>query len=86
MNTLIQGAGAVICKQWLVQMMDHSKNLDVKLVASIHDEYQFEVHKKDIEEFCTITKKSMKETEEIFNIKCPLDNEYKVGVTWADTH
>jgi len=86
LNTLIQGAGAVICKQWLVQMMDHAKNLDVKLVASIHDEYQFEVHKKDIEEFCTITKKAMKETEEIFNIKCPLDNEYKVGVTWADTH
>ena len=44
LNTLIQGAGAVICKQWLVQMMKHSRNLDVKLVASIHDEYQFEVH------------------------------------------
>ena len=86
LNTLIQGAGAVICKQWLVQMMKHSRNLDVKLVASIHDEYQFEVHKKDIEEFCSITKKDMKETEEIFKIKCPLDNEYKVGLTWADTH
>jgi len=86
LNTLIQGAGAVICKQWLVQMMDHAQNLDVKLVASIHDEYQFEVHKKDTKEFCEITKKAMKETEEIFNIKCPLDNEYKVGVTWSDTH
>ena len=86
LNTLIQGAGAVICKQWLVRMMKHSANLDVKLVASIHDEYQFEVHKKDVEEFSSITKKAMKETEEIFKIKCPLDNEYKVGETWADTH
>ena len=86
LNTLIQGAGAVICKQWLVQMMDHSKNLNVKLVASIHDEYQFEVHNKDIKEFCDITKKAMKETQEILNVKCPLDNEYKVGTTWAETH
>ena len=86
LNTLIQGAGAIICKQWLVQMMDHSKNLDVKLVASIHDEYQFEVHNKDIKEFCDITKKAMKETQEILNVKCPLDNEYKVGTTWAETH
>ena len=76
----------MICKQWLVQMMDHAQNLDVKLVASIHDEYQFEVHNKDTKEFCEITKKAMKVTEEIFNIKCPLDNEYKVGQTWADTH
>ena len=86
LNTLIQGAGAVICKQWLVQMMDHAKNLDVKLVASIHDEYQFEVHNKDIKEFCDITKIAMKETQEILNLKCPLDNEYKVGTTWAETH
>ena len=86
LNTLIQGAGAIICKQWLVQMMEHSKDLDVRLVASIHDEYQFEVHNKDVEEFCSITKKAMKETEEILNVRCPLDNEYKVGATWAATH
>ena len=86
LNTLIQGAGAIICKQWLVQMMDHAKDLDVRLVASVHDEYQFEVHNKDVEEFCAITKIAMKETEEILNVKCPLDNEYKVGKTWADTH
>jgi len=86
LNTLIQGAGAIICKQWLVQMMDHVKDLDVRLVASIHDEYQFEVHNKDVKEFCSITKKAMKETEEILNVRCPLDNEYKVGTTWAATH
>ena len=86
LNTLIQGAGAIICKQWLIRMMELSKSLDVRLVASIHDEYQFEVHDKDVKEFCSITKKAMKETEEILNVKFPLDNEYKVGKTWADTH
>ena len=86
LNTLIQGAGAIICKQWLVQMMHHARNLDVRLVASVHDEYQFEVHNKDVKEFCSITKKGMKESEEILNVKCPLDNSYKVGKTWAETH
>jgi len=88
LNTLIQGAGAVICKQWLVQINEayKRKGLDVKLVASIHDEYQFEVHNKDCEEFGKITKTAMKEVEEIYSFRCPLDSEYKVGKNWADTH
>ena len=60
--------------------------VDVKLVASVHDEYQFEVAKQDIETFGSITKKAMKEAEETLDMKCPLDCEYKVGNTWAETH
>jgi DNA polymerase-1 len=88
LNTLIQGAGAVICKQWLVQMHEAytKKGLDVRLVASIHDEYQFEVHNKDCEEFGLITKTAMKEVEEIYSFRCPLDSEYKIGKNWAETH
>ena len=49
LNTLLQGAGAIICKQWLVHITEriHKSGVDAKLVASIHDEYQFEVAKKD---------------------------------------
>ena len=88
LNTLIQGAGAVICKQWLVQMTDKIKQegLDARLVASIHDEYQFEVNNKDIDRFGEITNTSIKEVEDIYNLKCPLDSEYKVGKKWAETH
>jgi hypothetical protein len=28
----------------------------------------------------------MKQTEKDLNILCPLDSEYKIGNTWADTH
>ena len=40
LNTLLQGAGAIVCKQWLVHMDEHIRKtgVDVKLVASIHDE------------------------------------------------
>jgi DNA polymerase-1 len=88
LNTLIQGAGAIICKHWLVCMIKkiHSEKLDVRLVASIHDEYQFEVRKDHVNRFCQITKQAMKEAEKILKLKCPMDNEFKIGVTWAETH
>jgi DNA polymerase-1 len=88
LNTLLQGAGAIVCKQWLVHMDERirSKGIDAKLVASVHDEYQFEVSKEDTEVFGQITKDAMKDTEVTLDMKCPLDCEYKVGNTWAETH
>ena len=88
LNTLLQGAGAIICKQWLVHMDERirAKGIEAKLVASVHDEYQFEVSKKDTTIFGQITKDAMKDTEATLDVKCPLDCEYKVGNTWAETH
>lgn len=87
-NQLIQGAGAVICKQWLVEIdkLKHEHNIRAKLVASIHDEYQFEVHKDDAQRFGELTKLAMKETEKVLKVKCPLDSEFRTGKTWAETH
>ena len=41
---------------------------------------------KDLEEFGKITKESIKEVEQVYDLKCPLDSEFKVGETWAETH
>ena len=88
LNTLIQGAGAVVCKQWLVHMMAevYASGLDVKLVGSIHDEYQFEVADQDVKRFTEITKYTMTKTAKTLNLNCPLDSEHKVGTTWLQTH
>ena len=88
LNTLIQGAGAVVCKVWLINMIKRIRRtgVDAKLVASIHDEYQFEVLNKDVKRFGQLTKDAMKDTEKQLHMKCPLDNEWKVGRTWAQTH
>ena len=88
LNTLLQGAGAIICKEWLVQMTKqiNEMKLNVKLVGSIHDEYQFEVSIEDTPQFCKITKQAILDTEKILGVICPLDSEYKVGKTWAETH
>jgi len=88
LNTLIQGGGASICKDWLVNMTIRINNtgIDAKLVASIHDEYQFEVAKGDVKRFGTITREAIKDTERQLNLKCPLDSTWKDGETWAMTH
>ena len=88
LNTLLQGAGAIICKQWLVHIMERviKAGLNVRLVASIHDEYQFEVAIPDVNRFCKLTKEAMTQTQKILGVKCELDCDYKVGKTWADTH
>jgi DNA polymerase I-like protein with 3'-5' exonuclease and polymerase domains len=88
LNTLLQGAGAVVCKVWLINIMTRVRTLgvDAKLVASIHDEYQFEVLNTDVKKFGQITKDAMKDTEKELHMKCPLDSEWKVGKTWAETH
>ena len=88
LNTLIQGAGAIVCKQWLIHLTKKiiQAGLDAKLVASVHDEYQFEVANPDVNRFCKLTKEAMKETTKTFDMKCDLDCDYKVGKTWAETH
>ena len=88
LNTLLQGAGAIVCKQWLVEMDKKIRKagLDAKLVASVHDEYQFEVAKPDIKRFSQITKDAIYKTQKVFDFKCELDSDYKVGNNWAETH
>ena len=88
LNSLLQGAGAIVCKEWLKHIIIQAtkRNLDFKLVASIHDEYQFEVRKDHAEELGEVTKLAMKLTEQSLKVRCPLDSEYKVGNTWAETH
>ena len=88
LNTLLQGAGAIVCKQWLVEIDKRVRKsgLDAKLVASVHDEYQFEVAKPDINRFTKITKEAMYQTQREFSFRCDLDSDHKVGNNWAETH
>jgi len=88
LNLLLQGAGAIVCKEWLKFIIIEATKaqLDFKLVASVHDEYQFEVRKGQEEAFGAVTKKAMKLTEQSLKVNCPLDCEYKVGSNWAETH
>ena len=91
LNTLLQSAGAIICKKWYatVENMIRAKgytNEEVTIVAFVHDEVQILVKKGLEDKIGEITKAAIKETERAFNFKCPLDSEFQVGSSWAETH
>jgi DNA polymerase I-like protein with 3'-5' exonuclease and polymerase domains len=86
-NLLLQGAGAIICKEWLRQItLAARQGFNYRLVASIHDEYQFEVQADQAERFGLLTQQAMKRVEKELNVSCPLDSEFKIGDNWAETH
>ena len=88
LNTLLQGGGAVVCKQWSIILYDEiqRRNLDAHLVNTIHDEQQYEVSKEHAEELMEIADTTMLETGRFFDMRLPLNADAKMGTTWAETH
>ena len=90
LNTLLQSAGALICKQWIREFDKalHENNLHehCSLVAWVHDEIQLEVKEgmeKDVGELAV---KSIGRAGDFFRIRCELTGEYTIGRNWAETH
>ena len=88
LNSLLQGAGAIVMKKALVLFNDKIKlnKWPVKLVANVHDEFQFEVPEKLAEVTGQAAKQSIIEAGVFFKLRCPLDGEYKYGRNWRETH
>ena len=88
MSTLIQSAGAVLCKQWLVEVDRQIKEqgIDAQVIAWVHDELQIQVKKGYEDVIGDISRRSAKAAGEAFNFKCPIAAEYSIGSTWRDTH
>jgi len=88
LNTLLQGAGAIVMKKALVL-------LDAKLrkhkvwygfCANVHDEWQIETKPENAELVGSLAVQSIKEAGEHFKLRCPLSGEYSIGKSWKDTH
>ena len=88
LNTLLQGAGAIVMKQAVVIL--HKKlrqsKIEFKIVANVHDEWQIEVEESRAEEAGQLGKQAIKEAGIVLNMRCPLDGEFKVGNSWKETH
>ena len=88
LNTLLQGAGAILMKQALVILNNELKlqTHDVKFVANIHDEWQLEACENIADSIGKLAVDSIIKAGEHFNLRCPMDGEYKVGDNWSETH
>lgn len=88
LNSLLQGAGAIVMKKALCILSDtiNSNKWDAKFVANVHDEFQIEC-KADIADLVgQAGKQAIIDAGLAYNLRCPLDGEYKVGRNWRETH
>lgn len=88
LNTLLQGAGAIVMKQALV-ILDQSikKNyIDAHFVANVHDEWQIEVQEEDAELVGKLGVQAIQQAGEVLKLRCPLTGEFRVGNNWKETH
>ena len=86
LNTLLQGAGAIVMKKALVILNEYLEDMEAHFVCNVHDEWQVEVESSIADEVGMLGVKAIKEAGEYFNLNCPLDGEYNVGSNWAETH
>jgi DNA polymerase I-like protein with 3'-5' exonuclease and polymerase domains len=88
LNSLLQGAGAIVMKKALCIFYDKivANKWKVKLVANVHDEFQFECPPDIAEQAGKAARMSIIEAGEHFKLRCPLDGEYKIGKSWKETH
>ena len=86
LNTLLQGAGAIVMKQALIILNDKIKDLDAHFVANVHDEWQIEVREDLADTVGKLGVEAIIEAGKVLQLKCPLDGEYKAGDNWSETH
>ena len=88
LNTLLQGAGAIIMKKALIILNNKARErgLDFKFVANIHDEWQVEVHEAHAEYFGKLGVEAIEQAGQHFDLRCPLTGTYKIGDSWNETH
>lgn len=95
LNLLLQSAGALICKKWIVRTEERLLELGLKhgwdgdfcYMAWVHDEIQVACKTEGIAEIVVReAQQAMRDTQEFFNFRVQLDTEGKIGKNWADCH
>lgn len=96
LNTLLQSAGALICKAWIVELerllmeehgLIHGWDGDFAYMAWVHDEVQIAARTPEIAQIVQAAgQQAMRNVQGLFAFRCQLDTEAKVGGTWKDCH
>lgn len=94
LNTLLQGAGALVSKRWVIEVFEEAERRGLKygwdgdwtLLGYIHDEMQFAVRDGLEEEFGKMVVECARKAGDFFKFRCPIDAEFKVGANWRDCH
>lgn len=95
LNSLLQSAGALICKQWIVDAeqalidagLKHGWDGDFVFLGWIHDELQIAVREGlEAKVEALIVEAARKAGDPFPAWRCPTDGDCKVGSNWAECH
>jgi DNA polymerase I len=88
LNTLLQGAGAIVMKQALVLLKRDltRQNTWHEFKVNVHDEWQIECREADADKVGQLGVNAIEEAGKVLKMRCPLGGEYRTGLTWKDTH
>jgi DNA polymerase I-like protein with 3'-5' exonuclease and polymerase domains len=93
LNTLLQSAGAILCKEWVSSCYEHlitkyryGWDGDFVILGWIHDEIQVAVRKGLEQEVSALLVQLAREAGAPFGFRVPLDGASKTGPDWSCTH
>jgi DNA polymerase I-like protein with 3'-5' exonuclease and polymerase domains len=88
LNSLLQGAGAIVMKKALVLLSKnlHKRKIPHGFCANVHDEWQIETKKEYGDVVGKLAVESIEQAGKELSLFCPVSGEYNVGVNWKETH
>jgi DNA polymerase I-like protein with 3'-5' exonuclease and polymerase domains len=87
-NLVFQSAAAVVFKtaSVMVNKMIEEEKLQAKQVLSFHDEYEFDVHPKDVERVLFLAAKAFEDAGKHWGLNVPIKGDAKFGESWEAVH
>ena len=97
LNTLLQGAGAIVMKEAVNQFHfeilpkiglvdDKYQPIGWNYVANVHDEVQMTAEPQIAEQLGKAFEDAIEQAGKALNLRCPLAGECMIGDSWAQTH
>ena len=91
LNTLLQGAGALVMKYYLVFLdrnlqQEFTFDKQYEFVLNVHDEVQIECDEDIAERVAKICETTFNDVTKYLNFRIPLRGTAAIGSSWAETH
>lgn len=88
LNSLLQGAGAIVMKKALVLLDSNLRKARIPygFCANVHDEWQIETKEEYGDVVGKLAVQAIEEAGRALNLRCPVTGEYSVGNSWKETH
>ena len=91
LNTLLQGAGALVMKYYVI-FLDRSLSarftagINYEFVLNVHDEVQIECDEEIADEVAKLAEEAFDDVTKYLKFRIPLRGTASIGNTWAETH